>query len=64
MLTVRISDVATALLREIHEDPSLLIALAAGCALTAFLVTAHACCIGLTAPDHLSALLQICSGAR
>jgi len=52
---------STAALREIRQDPSLMLALATGTVLTAFLLTVHACCIGLAAPDHLAALLQICS---
>lgn len=47
--------------RELRQDPSLVIALATGSVLTAFLLTVHACCIGLATPDHLAALLQICS---
>ncbi len=48
-------------LQEARDDPSLKFALVTGTALTAFLATAHACCLGLAAPDHLAALLQICS---
>ncbi len=45
--------------REICQDPSLMLALATGTMLSAFLLTVHACCIGLATPDHLAALLQI-----
>jgi hypothetical protein len=48
-------------MHEIRQDPSLMLALATGTVLTAFLLTVHACCIGLATPDHLAALLQICS---
>ncbi|WP_269582096.1 hypothetical protein [Roseibium sp. Sym1] len=47
-------------LTEIVRDPSLLLALATGSALTAFLLVAHSCCFGLT-DRHLAPLLQICS---
>jgi len=46
--------------KDITRDPSLLLALGTGSALTAFLMVAHSCCIGLT-DRHLSPLLQICS---
>lgn len=52
---------STAALREFRQDPSLLLALGTGTVLTAFLLTVHACCIGIATPDHLAALLQICS---
>jgi len=47
-------------MREISRDPSLLLALGTGSALTAFLLVAHSCCFGLT-DRHLAPLLQICS---
>lgn len=37
-------------LHEIRQDPSLLLALGTGTVLTAFLLTVHACCIGLATP--------------
>ncbi|MBN9672601.1 hypothetical protein [Roseibium aggregatum] len=46
---------------EIRSDPSLMLALATGTLLTAFLATAHACCLGLAVPHTAAALLQICS---
>ncbi|MEM9632792.1 MAG: hypothetical protein AAGA50_15790 [Pseudomonadota bacterium] len=49
--------------REIRQDPSMMLALATGTVLTAFLATVHACCIGLATPQHLAALLQICTTA-
>ncbi|WP_305988399.1 hypothetical protein [Roseibium sp. MMSF_3544] len=52
---------AVSTIEEIRQDPSLMLALATGTVLTAFLLTVHACCIGLATPDHLAALLQICS---
>ncbi|MET1416922.1 hypothetical protein ABVF61_31995 [Roseibium sp. HPY-6] len=61
MTTTCTSGTITAAAREIRQDPSLLLALATGSVLTAFLLTVHACCIGLATPDHLAALLQICS---
>ncbi|MCK7611430.1 hypothetical protein [Roseibium sediminicola] len=42
------------------RDPSLLLALGTGSALTAFLLVAHSCCFGLT-DRHLAPLLQICT---
>ena len=57
------SGLATGVLTEIRQDPSLMLALGTGTLLTAFLATAHACCIGLATPDHFAALLQICSTA-
>lgn len=47
---------------EIRQDPSLMLALGTGTALTTFLAVAHACCLGLTTSD-MAALLQICSFA-
>ncbi|KZM49716.1 hypothetical protein [Labrenzia sp. OB1] len=44
------------------SDPSLLLALGTGSALTAFLLLAHSCCLGLS-ETHLAPLLQICSFA-
>ncbi|POF30006.1 hypothetical protein [Roseibium marinum] len=49
-------------LRAIAHDPSLLLALGTGSALTVFLLLAHSCCLGL-AGRHLAPLLQICSFA-
>ncbi|WP_133192633.1 hypothetical protein [Labrenzia sp. 011] len=49
-------------LQTIVRDPSLVLALATGSALTAFLLVAHSCCLGLT-DQHLAPLLQICSFA-
>jgi len=51
----------SAAVTEIRNDPSLLLALTTGTALTAFLATAHACCLGLPVPHTAAALLQICS---
>jgi len=48
--------------REIVNDPSLLLALGTGSALTAFLLVAHSCCLGMS-DRHLAPLLQICSFA-
>ena len=61
MTKPRASGTIAAAAREIRQDPSILLALATGSVLTAFLLTVHACCIGLVTPDHLAALLQICS---
>jgi hypothetical protein len=49
-------------LRDIARDPSLMLALATGSALTGFLLVAHSCCLGLS-DGHLAPLLQICSFA-
>ncbi|QFT32138.1 hypothetical protein K1718_15210 [Roseibium porphyridii] len=49
-------------LQELSRDPSLLMALGTGSLLTAFLLVAHSCCIGLV-DQHLAPLLQICSFA-
>lgn len=49
-------------LQELSADPWLLTALGLGTLLTAFLMAAHACCVGLSTP-HLSALISICSSA-
>ncbi|WP_299813084.1 hypothetical protein [uncultured Roseibium sp.] len=49
-------------LQAIARDPSLLLALGTGSALTAFLLLAHSCCLGLS-DAHLAPLLQICSFA-
>lgn len=57
----RTSGTVSSAMHEIRQDPSLMLALATGTVLTAFLLTVHACCIGLATPDHLAALLQICS---
>ncbi len=54
---------AAAAIREIREDFSLKLALGTGTLLTAFLATAHACCLGLAAPHPFAALLQICTVA-
>lgn len=47
---------------EMFKDPSLVLALTTGSALTVFLMVAHSCCLGL-ADRHLAPLLQICSFA-
>lgn len=47
-------------LKEITRDPSLLLALGTGSALTALLLVAHSCCFGLS-DRHLAPLLQICT---
>ena len=49
-------------LREIARDPSLMLALGTGTLLSAFLLVAHACCLGLT-DQHAMPFLQICSSA-
>ncbi|GAB4512515.1 MAG: hypothetical protein Tsb0019_09240 [Roseibium sp.] len=49
-------------MRDIARDPSLLLALGTGSALTGFLLVAHSCCLGLS-DRHLAPLLQICSFA-
>lgn len=48
------------IMEQIRQDPSLMLALGTGSLLTAFLLVAHACCIGLT-EQHFAPLLQICS---
>lgn len=48
------------IMEQIRQDPSLMLALGTGSLLTAFLLVAHACCIGL-AEQHFAPLLQICS---
>lgn len=35
-------------IREVTRDPSLVLALVTGSALTGFLLVAHACCLGIT----------------
>jgi hypothetical protein len=49
-------------IEQIKQDPSLMLALGTGTLLSAFLLAAHACCIGLT-DQHFTALLQICRTA-
>ena len=52
---------ATRAIQEIRQDPSMMLALGTGSVLAAFLMTVHACCLGLATPQHLAALLQICT---
>jgi hypothetical protein len=44
----------------VTRDPSLVLALVTGSALTGFLLVAHACCLGIT-EQHFLPLVQICS---
>lgn len=48
--------------REMMRDPSLVLALVTGSALTGFLLVAHGCCLGIT-EQHFLPLVQICSFA-
>ncbi|TYC65728.1 hypothetical protein FMN63_25490 [Stappia sp. BW2] len=50
-------------IREVLRDPTLLLALVTGSALTAFLLVAHACCLGIT-EQHFLPAVQICSFAN
>ena len=47
---------------EVVRDPSLVLALVTGSALTGFLLVVHACCLGIT-EQHFLPLVQICSFA-
>ncbi len=53
---------AKATLREVTDDPWTLAALTLGTFLTAFLVSAHACCLDLE-PSQFSTLISICTSA-